>query len=81
MLRDHSLKVYMLKAMIDGAEMSFVEIRDYFELTDGNAYPSIQALLRDCYIEKVPTTLNITVYRITEEGKRAFNDYVKRLLE
>jgi DNA-binding MarR family transcriptional regulator len=81
MLRDHSVKVYILKAMVGGDSMSFVEIRDQLGLTDGNTYPNLQSLLLDEYIEKVPTVDNITIYRITTSGKMALNEYIKRLLD
>lgn len=81
MLRDHSVKVYVLKTLQRGNKMSFVEIRDHLKLTDGNLYPSLQGLLTDEYIEKVPTVDNVTYYRITKDGLIAFHKYVTDLTD
>jgi DNA-binding PadR family transcriptional regulator len=80
MLRDHSVAAYVLKALIENTTMSFVELKRHLSTTDGNLYYPIQRLLKSNFIEKVPTVDNVTVYRITNFGRMAFNDYVKRLI-
>lgn len=81
MLRPHSLKVFVLKALITGNDMSFSELVLFFATTEGNMYHPLESLLEDGYIVKVPNVDRLTIYRITPLGKAAFERYVRQLIE
>jgi DNA-binding PadR family transcriptional regulator len=81
MLQNHSLKVFALKALNKGHDISFMEMVELLNVTEGNIYHSLNSLLFDGYIEKVPNVDRLTIYRITPRGKAVFEWYVRQLMD
>jgi len=81
MLRNHSLKVFILKALKDGNDLTFMELVGLLNVTEGNIYQSLLSLLFDGYITKVPNVDRLTIYRITIKGKAVFEWYVRQLMD
>lgn len=81
MLRNHSLKVFVLKALNGGKDKTFMELVELLNVTEGNIYQALNSLLDDGYIAKVPNIERLTIYRITNKGKLVFDWYVRQLTD
>jgi DNA-binding MarR family transcriptional regulator len=66
------------------SEMSFTELRDLLQMTDGNLSVHIRTLQESGYIVVAKSFKNkrpLTTVSLTAEGRRAFERYVKLLGE
>lgn len=81
MLRNHSLKVFVLKALTRRPNLSFMELVEILNVTEGNIYQALQSLLFDGLIEKVPNIERLTIYQITPIGRANYEWYVKQLID
>lgn len=65
-------------------EMSFTELRDTLQLTDGNLTTHIKKLQQAGYVgvtKSYSKKRPLTTCSLTKEGRKAFEDYLKLLEE
>ena len=64
------------------AELSFTELRDALEMTDGNLTTHIKALQQEGYVSVAKSYQNnrpLTTCALTAAGRKAFAEYINLL--
>lgn len=79
---DNRIRLGIMSVLVVNEWVEFNTLKELLELTDGNLASHISALEKEKYIEvrkqfvgKKPQT----TYRVTETGKKAFNDHLDAL--
>lgn len=76
------IRLAALSLLVGLDEADFTHLRDQVETTDGNLTTHMRRLEEAGLVEKIKHRTGsrpITTYKITDEGRRAFADYVERL--
>jgi DNA-binding PadR family transcriptional regulator len=79
---DNRIRLGIMSVLVVNEWVEFNTLKELLELTDGNLASHISALEKEKYIEvrkqfvgKKPQT----TYRVSETGKKAFNDHLDAL--
>ncbi|MCY1719867.1 transcriptional regulator [Prolixibacteraceae bacterium Z1-6] len=81
---DNKVRLGIMAALTVNAKLSFVDIKNLLELTDGNLASHLKALEKAEYILVAKLFINRkpnTTYKITELGKKEFEAHLKALEE
>ena len=75
-------RLAIMSMLAASAELSFTELRDALEMTDGNLTTHIRTLQETEYVSVAKSsrrTRKLTTLSLTAAGRRAFGDYVTLL--
>ena len=79
---DNRIRVGIMSALVMNEEISFKDLKDFLDLTDGNLASHTKALEAENYIQiekqfigKKPNTK----YSATKEGREAFTSHIEAL--
>jgi DNA-binding MarR family transcriptional regulator len=75
-------RLAIMSLLAAAPEMSFTELRDTLEMTDGNVTTHIRTLQEAGYLAVSKSFQNnrpLTTCRLTAAGRRAFADYINLL--
>jgi DNA-binding MarR family transcriptional regulator len=75
-------RLAIMSMLAASAELSFTELRDALEMTDGNLTTHIRTLQETGYVSVAKSyqrNRRLTTVSLTAEGRRAFADYVSLL--
>jgi DNA-binding MarR family transcriptional regulator len=75
-------RLAIMSMLAASAELSFTELRDTLEMTDGNLTTHMRTLQEAGYVSIAKSYRNrrpLTTVSLTEAGRRAFADYVALL--
>jgi len=75
-------RMAIMSLLAAAPEMSFTELRDTLQLTDGNLTTHIKKLQQAGYLAVTKTVSRkrpLTTVSLTREGRRAFEDYLALL--
>jgi len=79
---DNRIRVGIMSALVMNEEISFKDLKDYLELTDGNLASHLKNLEENDYIKVhkgfIGRKTN-TTYTITDLGKNAFQEHLMYL--
>ena len=76
------IRTAIMAVLVSVVEAEFTFIRDKISATDGNLSAHLKKLEEHSYIEVQKEFIDrkpITKYRITSTGRKAFEDYIKKL--
>ena len=76
------IRLGIMSALVVNEKLSFNELKEYLDLTDGNLASHVKALEKDGFIDVNKTFVGrkpLTSYFITKEGTAAFNTHLKAL--
>ncbi len=79
---DNRIRLSMLSILMIEDRVSFKEIKQTLELTDGNLASHVKALEKAAYIEVFKSFIGKkpnTEFKITKLGKKAFKEHLKKL--
>ncbi|HVU28587.1 MAG TPA: transcriptional regulator [Verrucomicrobiae bacterium] len=75
-------RLAIMSMLAASPELSFTEMRDALEMTDGNLTTHIRALQQESYVSVTKSYQNkrpLTTCSLTASGRKAFADYVNLL--
>ncbi|HVU09380.1 MAG TPA: transcriptional regulator [Verrucomicrobiae bacterium] len=75
-------RLAIMSMLAASPELSFTEMRDALEMTDGNLTTHIRALQQEGYVSVTKSYQNkrpLTTCSLTASGRKAFADYVNLL--
>jgi DNA-binding MarR family transcriptional regulator len=75
-------RLAIMSLLAASAQLSFTELRDTLNLTDGNFTAHIRTLQEAGYVaatKNLQGSRPLTTFSLTEAGKRAFTDYINLL--
>lgn len=75
-------RLAIMSLLAASAELSFTELRDALEMTDGNLTTHIRALQQEGYISVSKSFQNrrpLTTCSLTTAGRKAFTEYIDLL--
>jgi len=75
-------RLAIMSLLAASAQLSFTELRDTLNLTDGNLTAHIRTLHESGYVAITKTfqgSRPLTTFSLTESGKRAFTNYIDLL--
>ncbi|MES2650716.1 MAG: transcriptional regulator [Bacteroidota bacterium] len=76
------IRLGIMSALAVNEKLSFNELKEYLDLTDGNLASHVKAIEKDGFIAVSKSFVGRkphTSYFITKEGISAFNDHLKAL--
>jgi len=76
------IRLGIMSALAVNEKLSFNELKEYLDLTDGNLASHVKALEKDGFIDVNKSFVGKkphTSYFITKEGVNAFNQHLKAL--
>ncbi len=76
------IRLGIMSALAVNEQLSFNDLKELLELTDGNLASHIKALEKEDFIlmhKSFVGKKSLTVYRISEAGKAAFEQHIKAL--
>lgn len=76
------LRTAIMAVLISVDEADFTFIRDKINATDGNLSIHLRKLEENNYVSMTKEFIGrrpVTRYKITEKGRKAFEDYIKKL--
>lgn len=76
------IRTAVMAVLITVEEAEFTFIRDKIKATDGNLSVHIRKLEDSGYVNVIKKFVDrkpMSVYNLTEKGREAFNDYIKKL--
>lgn len=76
------IRLGIMSALAVNEKLSFIELKTYLDLTDGNLASHIKALEKDGFVAVNKTFVDRkphSSYFITKEGKTAFNEHLTAL--
>ena len=76
------IRTAIMAVLISVDEAEFTFIRDKINATDGNLSIHIRKLEENKYVSTTKEFIErrpVTRYKITEKGRKAFEDYIKKL--
>jgi len=79
---DNQLRLGIMSSLMVKDELSFNELKELFETTDGNLATHLKKLEEAEYINIVKTFFNkkpLTVYSTSKLGKQAFKQHINAL--
>jgi DNA-binding MarR family transcriptional regulator len=75
-------RLAIMSLLAGSAELSFTDLRDTLSMTDGNVTTHIRTLQEAGYIAVTKSYQNnrpLTTCALTEQGRKAFTDYINLL--
>ena len=75
-------RLAIMSLLAASAELSFTELRDALEMTDGNLTTHIRALQQEGYVSVSKSFQNrrpLTTCSLTADGRKAFSEYIDLL--
>jgi len=75
-------RLAIMSALAATAELSFTELRDTLEMTDGNLTTHIRILQEEGFVSVAKSYQNnrsLTTCSLTKAGRKAFTDYINLL--
>jgi DNA-binding MarR family transcriptional regulator len=75
-------RMAIMSLLAGSPELSFTELRDLLEMTDGNLMAHIRTLQEAGYVAVAKSFRNqrpLTTCYLTPEGRKAFKDYIQLL--
>jgi DNA-binding MarR family transcriptional regulator len=75
-------RLAIMSALAATAELSFTELRDTLEMTDGNLTTHIRILQEEGFVSVAKSYQNnrpLTTCSLTKAGRKAFGDYIDLL--
>jgi DNA-binding HxlR family transcriptional regulator len=81
-LFESKIRLGLMSVLVVNDAVSFNELKELLQLTDGNLASHLKALEETAYIEVQKQFLGrkpLTTYRATEAGQKAFTDHLQVL--
>jgi DNA-binding HxlR family transcriptional regulator len=81
---ENKVRIGIMAALMVNSKVSFNDLKELLELTDGNLASHLKALEKSEYVSVNKSFIGRkpnTSYRITNDGKQAFESHLKALEE